>query len=347
MDLRDLAAATAKRFGHRVVTVDSHTAGESTRTVVAGVPSLPGSTLQEQRRWFMEHHDDLRRRLALEPRGHRDLVVAVVTEPVTDDADLGLLIMDGRRYLQACGTATMGSVTALLELGLLPTGDNPRCVVVDTLSGLVTVHAEVRDGAVTGVGLQLVPSFVGQTGCTIHVPGTGNLVVDTVCVGGYFAMVEAEQAGLTLDAAHEREIVRAGMAVIEACNAQLEIRHPTRPDVRTVDVAQFYDPAGHGERRGRGAVVYGQAHLDRSPCGTATAAKLTLLHHRGEISIGEVFDNRGPLDTSFSGRIVEQTHVGATEAVTVQVDGRAHVTGVHEFVLDPDDPFPDGFTLGA
>jgi proline racemase len=157
-------------------------------------------------------------------------------------------------------------------------------------------------------------------------------------------MISADEAGLDLSPENEQALSRLGMDAIQAANEQLTVRHPTRPEVRTIDVVEFYreEPGAH---RGTGIVVYGEAHVDRSPCGTGTSAKLTLLHHLGKIKTGETYINSGPLGTTFEARVAEETRVGDRPAAIVEFRGRAHLIGLKEFVLDPEDPFPEGFLL--
>jgi proline racemase len=191
----------------------------------------------------------------------------------------------------------------------------------------------------------MVPSFVYRDGETLELTETGPLSVETVCVGGFFAMVSSDQIGLSLDPANGPRLIELGMAITGAANRQLTVRHPARPEVKSVDVTEFYDPSGEDEGRGRSVVVYGEKHMDRSPCGTGTAAKMTLLHHRGRLKLNETFVNTSPLGTTFEGRLVEETRIGRQDAVVAEIRGQAHITGMHEFVLDPLDPFPKGFLL--
>ncbi|MEA3349345.1 MAG: proline racemase family protein, partial [Chloroflexota bacterium] len=210
-------------------------------------------------------------------------------------------------------------------------------------SGPMTTTARVQGVQVESVAMQAVPSFVYETDQLLDVPGLGCIQVDTVCVGGFFAMVSADQVGLELKPDNADRLIEMGMAIIDAANEQLTVRHPNRPDVTTVDVTEFYASPAPG--RGLNAVVYGESHIDRSPCGTGTSAKMTLLHHRGKLALNQSYVNTGILGTTFESRLVAETKVGDLDAVVPEVRGSAHVTGVHQFVLDPRDPFPEGFLL--
>jgi proline racemase len=253
--------------------------------------------------------------------------------------------MDARRYPFLCGHATIGAVATLIETGALEVSGPETRIVVDTPSGPMETTAFVTDDRVQAVAVRAVPSFVYGSDLPLEVPGLGRIRVDTVCVGGFFVMVSASQTGLPLTPENRPKLIELGMEVIDAANRQIEVRHPLRPEVRTVDVVEFYDTFAHGEGEGSSVVVYGESHVDRSPCGTGTAAKLTLLHHRGRIRHGEPFHNYGPLGTRFEARIVEETRVGGLTAVVAEIRSSAQITGFHEFVLDPHDPFPQGFLI--
>ena len=336
-----------KRFPNRIVTIDSHTAGEPTRLIVSGIPPVPGNTMQDKLDYFREHFDHLRLQLTREPRGHRGIFGALLTEPVSSDAAFGLIYMDPRRYPFLCGHATIGAVTTLIEAGaIMPDRDEKETAVgVDTPSGVMHTKALVKDGKAESVAIKTVPSFVYKTDESLEITGLGRIKADTVCVGGFFAMVSADQIDLELKPENSNLLIQYGMDIIEAANEQLEVRHPTRPEVRTVDVVEFYDPALHDRGQGLNVVVFGESHIDRSPCGTGTAAKLTLMHHKGQIAVNQPFINASPLGTTFNARIVAETQVGDLPAIEAEIRGSAYITGIHEFICDPSDPFPQGFLL--
>lgn len=344
MDCDRLVHPSQHGFVLAVSTVDSHTAGEATRLIVDGVGPVPGATMEEKRRFLMEEADHFRLLLTREPRGHRDLFAALLTDPCTPGADFGLVYMDARRYPYLCGHATIGAVTTVLELGALPMREPETIVTVDTPSGPMRARARCRDGKVESVAVTAVPSFVFAERRPVDVPGYGRVPVDLVCVGGYFAMIHARDIGLEIKPENSRELIRAGMAVIQAANEQCEVSHPERPEVRTVDVTEIMDEHQPG-RPGTSAVVYGEDHMDRSPCGTGTTAKITLLHRQGRVATGETYVHAGPLGTTFEAEVLRETTVGHFPAVQVEIRGSAHITGRHTFLLDPRDPFPQGFLL--
>ena len=190
----------------------------------------------------------------------------------------------------------------------------------------------------------MVPSFVFETRKEIRVKGFGVIPVDLVCTGGFFAMVNTETLGLEPVMENKAALVDLGMKIISAANEQLEVCHPVRPEVNTIDVTEFYD-MGQDHLSGRGMVVYGESHMDRSPCGTGTAAKLALLHHYGKIGMEQPYINSSPLGTSFEARLVKQTKIGNMDAWVTRIKGRAWITGIHHFTLDRTDPFQEGYMI--
>ncbi|MFT5699859.1 MAG: proline racemase [Desulforhopalus sp.] len=337
-----------KGFSHRYpnpfITIDSHTQGEPTRLLIGGINELPGSTIKEKKDFFASRYDHLRQLLTQEPRGHRDMFAAVVTEPVSPEAQFGLIYMDARRYPYLCGHATIGAVTTLIETGVIEAEDGDTIITVDTPSGPLQTHTRVENGRVLSVGIDMVPSFVFKTDCHLEVAGFGQVTVDIVCVGGFFAMVSAASVGIELTRENSQKLISLGMAIIDAANRELKVYHPQRPEVNTIDVTEFYAENSEGGE-GSSVVVYGESHMDRSPCGTGTTAKMTLLHHQGRLSLGQTYRNASLLGTVFEGRIMRELTIGKFSGIMGQVRGSATITGYHQFVLDQNDPFQQGFLL--
>lgn len=345
MSCKRIVQAIKEKYPSRIVAIDSHTEGEPTRLIVGGVDSVPGNTMHAKRLYFMEHYDQIRLLLTRETRGHRGMFAAMLTEPVTAGAHFGLIYMDSRRYPYLCGHGTMGAVMTMIEAGMIPISGDELSVVVDTPSGPMETTAYMNNARVESVAIRMVPSFVHQDKARLELSGFGAIQVATVCVGGFFVMVSSEQLGLDLDPAKSPRLIELGMNLIDAANQQLVVSHPTRGEVNTVDVAEFYDPAADAQGLGKSVVVYGERHMDRSPCGTGTAAKMTLLHHQKKIGSSDTFTNTSPLGTTFQGRIVEELHLGDTPAIVAEIRGSAYVTGVHEFTVDPRDPFQEGYVI--
>lgn len=333
-----------ERYPDRIVTIDSHTQGEPTRLLVSGVGTLPGSTMKDKRDHFESRYDHVRMLLTREPRGHRGIMAAVVTEPVSPEGKFGLFYMDARRYPYLCGHATIGAVATLIEAGALKADGGDTVITVDTPSGPLDAYTRIRNGHVESVAIEMVPSFVFDVGRELEISGFGKVPVDLVCVGGFFAMVSARSIGIDLFPENSHQLIPLGMAVIEAANRALSVYHPERSEVNTVDVTQFYDEDPQ-TGTGRSVVIYGESNMDRSPCGTGTTARMTLLHHQGKLDSGQVFKNAGPLGTLFEGQIVKTLSIGKFDGIVGQFRGNAQITGYHQFVVDANDPFPKGFLI--
>jgi proline racemase len=290
------------------------------------------------------------------------MFAAVITEPISENGDFGIVFMDPRRYPYMCGHGTIAAVTAFIEMGWLEIPAADITVVVDSPSGPVHTRARVStrgDGSlrVESVAIRLESAFAFLLDHPLQVPKLGEITVDVVFAGGFFVLVSnrelcypvtpssPENHPLELTPENAPELIRLGMAITEAANRKIEVEHPTRSYIDTVDVVEFYDPRGDTEHRGRSAVIYGEAHIDRSACGTGTSAKMALLHRRGKLDAGQVFVNQSPLGSVFEGRIVEETSVGGLPAIVPEIRGTAHITGLHRFVVTPDDPFPRGFLV--
>ncbi len=347
MQLLSQLEAFLNLYPNRLITIDSHTAGEATRLVVGGIPSIPGKTINEKRLHLMRNWDHYRLVLTHEPRGSRETVGVVVTEPVTPDARIGLIYMDAHRYPYMCGHGTIGAIMSLIETGILKADEPLTTLIIDTPSGQTRAIAQVKAGKVQSISIQLMPCFVYSLDQVLEVSGFGQLRVDMVYAGGFFVMADAAQLGFALLPENASRIADFGMAVIEAANQQLSVRHPEQTDVTTVDVAEFYDLTEHSFCRGKGAVVYGESHVDRSPCGTGTSAKMALLHRKGELALNQTYTNAGILNTTFDARLIAETTVGDLPAVIPEITGSAYITGINQFTVDSQDPFPQGFMLGS
>jgi proline racemase len=354
-----IESAFHKAFDDTLLAIDSHVAGEPARLIVKGMPEISGKTTNDKRLFLSENLDDIRLRITREPRGHRDMFASILVEPENEEAAFGLVYMDARRYPYLCGHATIAAVSALIELGLLEAEPPKTRVVVDTPSGpwetIAKVgenpHSDGRRWQVESVAIRPEISFAYLLDQTLQVPNLGSIRVDVSFTGGFFVMVSADQIGLELSVENTPRLAQLGMDIIEAGNAQLAIQHPQKEYINTIDVVEFYDPRGHERNRGKNFVVLGEGHIDRSPCGTGTCAKLALLHKRGQLNVGDAFVNEGLLGTTFDAHIVRESSINnpATgnniPAIVPEVSGAAHMTGLQHFVLTPEDPFPEGFLI--
>jgi len=316
-----------------------------TRVVTSGVGELPGATMAERRLHLMNERDDLRTLLMYEPRGHSAMSGAILQRPLRPDADFGVLFIEVSGCLPMCGHGTMGTATVLVETGMVPAKEPVTLIRLDTPAGLVETSVEVEAGRAKGVTIRNVPAYLHFRDATVKVPGLGEVVLDLAWGGNFYAIVPAASVGLAILPSLHDELVRAGLAIMAAVNEQLDFTHPEQVWVDACHHVLFTEP-GDAEVSGRGAVAIHPGWLDRSPCGTGTCARMAALHARGELGLGEPYVHASVLGTQFLGRLVETTNVGGFDAVVPTVRGRAWVTGLSSYLLDPDDPFPAGFLLG-
>lgn len=328
----------------RIQTVDTHTEGEPTRIVTGGIDrsSFAGGSVADQRDRFRAELDWVRKLLMKEPRGHDDMFGAVVTEPSQEQADAGAFFMDSGGYLDMCGHGTIGVVTALLERG---EREFDQVVTLETPAGLVETRPTVEDGVVTSVALRNVESFVyGQTAVDIEGPaGETTVPVDVVYAGNYFALVDSQDVSLPVETANTDAFVDLGVRIRDRVNAELDVVHPYSGREGTVSCTEFYESRPEADRN---VVVFGDGSVDRSPCGTGTCAKMTLLHERDELELGDPYLYESVIGTRFEGRLLDAERRETGTVVTPEVAGSAKLIGEHTFIRQPHDSL-GGFSVTA
>jgi len=330
----------------RIRTIDAHTAGEPLRVIVDGFPEPRGATVLEKRRFARKHHDRLRRALMWEPRGHADMYGCLLTGPVTDDGDVGVLFMHNEGFSTMCGHGIIGLVKVGLDCGLLSSDDEKPVVRIDTPAGRVTATARRNaDGSIDTVSFLNVPSFLLERDLRVSVDGIGTVTCDIAYGGAFYAYVDAGSLDLPLDPSAHSRIIDVGMRIKRAVMDQYEIVHPDGGDDLNFLYGTIFVQPLAGAVQSRNVCVFAEGEVDRSPTGTGVSGRAAIHHARGELSIGETMTIESILGTSFSVRVHEETRVGDVPAIVPQVTGRAHVTGRHEFLIDPDDELRDGFIL--
>ncbi|HWA79680.1 MAG TPA: proline racemase family protein [Acetobacteraceae bacterium] len=335
------------RWSRSVTVVGVHAEGEVGRVITGGVLPPPGASMFARMRHLAEKDDGLRRLLLFEPRGAVNHSVNLVTPPCAPEADFGLIIMESQFYVPMSGSNMICAVTAVLETGLVPMREPETRLTVDTPGGLVHVRAECRGGRCALVSFRNVPSFVLHRDRAIKVAGWGEVLVDIAYGGMMYAIVDAQKLGFGLVPDEARELVALGERIKAAAAEQLPAVHPENPEIHTVNQTLFAGPlieTANG-KTARNTVVISPGRLDRSPCGTGTSARLALLHARGEIAPGEVLDHVSIIGSHFFGTVEEVTRAGPVPAVINRISGRGFITGITQYGLDPEDPYPEGFTV--
>ena len=324
--------------------VDSHTEGMPTRVVTGGVGPIPGATMLERKLHFEAEMDDLRLLLMREPRGHSAMSGAILQPPTRPDADWGVLFIEVSGCLPMCGHGTIGVATVLVETGMVAVTEPETVVRLDTPAGLVEVRVAVRDGRAASVTLRNVPAFMDAAGQVAEVPGLGAVSYDMAFGGNFYALVDAASVGLEVDPAQAQELIDAGLAVIDTINATARPVHPQDDRIGGCHHVIFHAPGTDGADA-RAATAIHPGWLDRSPCGTGTSARMAQLHAQGRLAVGAPFVNESVIGTRFTGRLAEETTVAGRPAVVPEITGRAWITGMGQYLLDAEDPFPAGFAL--
>ena len=346
------------RLSRTIQAVDAHAAGEPGRVIVGGVLDVPGETMFDKMTWLQANGDDLRKRMLQEPRGYPAANCNLVLPSNNPEAAAGYVIMEHVEYPGMSGTNTICTATVLLETGMIPMIEPVTELVLEAPAGLIRLRCECHDGKVTSVTFRNVPAFATHLDTPVEVPTLGTIVVDVAYGGMFYVIAEAEQFGLRLTPDEGRDITRITELIKAAANEQLPVVHPEQPGFAGITIGQLSGPAHDPSNSMRNVVTVSTGTLDferpstwtgaidRSPCGTGTSARMAVLHAKGRLQIGEAFRHEGILGTVFTGHLVEETSIGPYRAVVPTITGTAWITGMATYVLDPTDPFPDGFTVG-
>ncbi len=346
------------RFSNMITAVDAHACGEPGRVITGGVLDMPGNTMFEKMQWMEQNADHIRLRMLREPRGYPALCCNVIMPPTHPDADAGFIIMEQTDYPPMSGSNTICVTTVLLETGMLPMTEPVTELTLEAPAGLIKVKADCKDGKVTNVTFKNVPAFAMHLDQVIDVPHLGKVTVDIAWGGMMYVIADGDQLGIDVTSENGAEITRASEMIKQAAAEQLPVVHPENAAIMGPTIGQISGPPTHpsAHRKNGVTVPTGQVDwdkpstwtgvLDRSPCGTGTCAKMAVMYAKGELGLNEDFVHESVLGTLFTGRLVEETKVGPYTAVVPTLSGQAWISGIAQYVLDPTDPFPNGFTVG-
>jgi len=335
------------KFARMITTIDGHTGGEPMRVVTGGVPGIPGATMLEKMDYCRKNWDSLRTFLIHEPRGHKDMYACLLTEPSANGADFGVVWLGQGGYDPMCGHGTIVLSTVLVETGMVEASEPQTTIVLDTPAGVVRACVYVKGGSARSVTFQNVPSFLYREDVELDVVGLGAVKVD-VAYGGdlFFAILPAETVGLRIEPSEVRAIISRGIQVWRAASEQVKAWHPEEPSLEGFSGVIFSAAATNPEATLKNVFVAPPGAVDRCPDGTGTSARMATLFAKGELGLNEEFVHESILGSLFHGKLIAETTVGSYRAVIPTVTGSASITGIHQFVLDGEDPFPGGFYLG-
>ncbi|MGH7104907.1 MAG: proline racemase family protein [Acetobacteraceae bacterium] len=330
-----------------ITVVGVHAEGEVGRVITGGVIAPRAASMFERQQLLQRDQDGLRQMLLSDPRGSVNTAVNLVTPPISPQADIGLIVMESNYYPPMSGSNLMCTVTAVLETGMFPMTEPLTRICVDTPAGLIQVEAECSGGKCRRVSFRNVPAFVIHSRKAVSVPGLGTITVDVAYGGMIYVLVDAQALGFAIVPAEARALVEFGERIKQAAAAQLPAIHPDNPGIHTINQTLFAGPltVENGVKTARNAVVVSPGRIDRSPCGTGCSARMALMSARGDLAVDEAFRHVSILGTEFNCAIEAMTSVGGIDAVVTKVGGRAWLTGVSYYGVDPEDPFPLGYRL--
>ena len=326
--------------------ISAHAEGEVGDVIVGGVQPPPGDTIWEQRS-FIARDQSLRNFVLNEPRGGVFRHVNLLVPPKHPEADAAFIIMEPEDTPPMSGSNSICVSTVLLDGGIIPMHEPETRMTLEAPGGLVRVRAECRNGKAERIFVQNLPSFADKLSVPLEVPGLGTLSVDTAYGGDSFVIVDATALEFDIVEDEARDIARMGVAITNAANDQLGFTHPENPDWDHISFCAFCGPVQETETSltGKSAVAIQPGKVDRCPTGTAVSARMAVMAAKGQMSVGQTFEAVSILGSRFTGRIVQAVEIGGRPAIVPEISGRGWITGTHQHMLDPDDPWPDGYRL--
>lgn len=328
-----------------ISTVDTHTMGEPTRLIYNHNFHVPGKSMIEKKVYFEENLDFLRCSLIHEPRGHRDMFGAILLPPVSPEADIGVIFMDGGGYLNMCIHSSIGVIKSILEVGFYPTAEPRPTITLDTPAGLIRAEAQIVDGEIKRISIENVPSFLYAADCRLSLPGIGDIEIDIAFGGNFFAIVEAQQLGIPLKKENLDQLIDWGLKIRESANREFFVKHPGHKGISHIDLVVIHAPSENPSAHSRNVTVFGEGQVDRSPCGTGTCARMAALYHKGRIGIGESFINESLLGSTFTGELVQELDYHGFRAVIPRITGNAYLIGLNQWIMEQNDPLVNGFSF--
>lgn len=326
--------------------IDAHTCGNPVRLVYHGGPDLDGETMLDRRQHFIAEYDWIRTSLMFEPRGHAMMSGGILYPTTRADCDVGVLFIETSGCLPMCGHGTIGLVTIAIENGLVEPRTAGR-LDLETPAGKVSVSYTLQGRKVRAVRLTNVPSFMHSSGLEVDFPELGGRLRFDVAYGGnFYAIVEPQTHYHDLSELSAADIVRLSRLLRQRINEQFTFNHPDDDRLSHMRHVMWTGRPLNPGADARNAVFYGEAAIDRSPCGTGTSSRMAQLAARGELSAGDEFVHESYIGSRFNGRVEAVTRVGDYPAIVPSIEGWARVYGHNVITVDPeDDPFWAGFTV--
>lgn len=324
--------------------IDAHTCGNPVRVIASGGPRLDGRSMSERRAHFMREFDWIRTGLMFEPRGHDMMSGSILYPPTREDTDIGILFIETSGCLPMCGHGTIGTVTVMLEQGLV-TPRKAGVLRLEVPAGIVEAHYRTEGRRVTAVRIVNVPSYLHAAGIQVECPELGMLTVDVAYGGNFYAIIDPQPNYRGLEAMAAADLVRLSPVLRRRLNEAHTFVHPEDPAIQGLSHIQWTGTPRNPDAHGRNAVFYGEKAIDRSPCGTGTCARMAQLTAQGKLRAGDTFIHESIIGSLFRGRVEARASVGTREAIIPSVEGWAVITGFNTIFINDDDPFRHGFQV--
>ena len=321
-----------------------HTGGEPVRIVESGYPPIRGATILDKRRYARENLDHLRKALMREPRGHFDMYGVIPVEPDLPEADLAVLFMHNEGYSTMCGHATIALGRYAVDSGLVEATEPETRVVIQCPCGPVVTYVQVDQGVTSGARFESVGAFAFAMDRHVDLGATGTISYDVGYGGAFYAIADATQFGIDVRTSPVSELVATANSLTDAARRDVSLEHPHAEDLGFLYGSILTDGRDDGSPSAN-VCVFADSQVDRSPTGSGVTARMALRHARGQAAIGDSHEFESVTGSRMTGQVVSTSQVGAHQAVTVEVGGRAFYTGTATFTIDPQDPLAEGFLL--
>ena len=344
--IKQSPAFAAPKKWDKIHCIDMHTGGEPLRVVLGGFPEIIGDSILQKRNYVKENHDDLRRALMWEPRGHADMYGCLLIEPNDDEAHFGVIFLHNEGYSTMCGHAVIALGKLAIEMGWVEISSEETEIIIDAPCGRIFTYVRTQSSKVISTRFHCVPSFVVALDETVQVAGFGKVSYDLAFGGAFYAYVDADELGLDLNATNNANIIKAGRDIKHAVMANSDkVNHPFETDLSFLYGTIFISRHASDIADNKNVCVFADGEVDRSPTGSGVSGRMAIHHARGEIKIGERMRIESIVGSIFIGSVIKEVDFGPFKAVIPEVEGEAFITGQHTFLIDPEDPFKDGFFL--
>lgn len=326
-----------------IKSIELHTGGEPLRVFIDGLPEIKGKTILEKRRYFRDNLDYIRKGTMWEPRGHADMYGAVITEPITPNADFGTFFLHNEGYSTMCGHAMIALVTLVLETGMIEKKENNPEIIIDAPPGLIICKAYRESGKVKKVSFKNVPSFISLKDETVTIPSLGDVKFDIGYGGAFYAYVNANELGLDLNSSNYNKLIEYGRKIKQAVMTQFEIKHPLEEDLSFLYGTIFIGDALENKNHSRNVCIFADGEVDRSSTGSGVSGRAAIHFAKKELDINKKITIESILGSTMDVEVLEEIDYYGHKAIVPEVSGSAYITGANSFYFDPEDKIGEGF----